>query len=147
MELSFFIRSRPVAKQSFKMGKFGGYKPKAVANWEAEVRLRASQAAANQGWVKVVKGYPVSLDITVTYKWPKAKPANMKWLPEGWGELVVRKPTRPDTDNLTKGIKDGLRDLWDDDSQVTDETIVKRYGPSALVGVLIRVRALPPLTT
>ena len=68
MELSFFIRSRPVAKQSFKMGKFGGYKPKAVANWEAEVRLRASQAAANQG-------------------------------------------------------------------------------PSALVGVLIRVRALPPLTT
>lgn len=54
------------------------------------------------------------------------------------------KTTRPDTDNLIKALKDTMTDLefWDDDSQVADERIRKKWTTKERAGVTIVIDTL-----
>jgi Holliday junction resolvase RusA-like endonuclease len=71
-------------------------------------------------------------------------------VPKGWpkarreaalaGRLLPLR--RPDGDNVSKALLDGLnRVVFEDDAQVTDLRIRKRYGPAT--GVWLRLRAVP----
>lgn len=53
--------------------------------------------------------------------------------------------TKPDCDNVTKGIKDALNGLaWDDDGRVYDERTVKVWAaPGEAEGTRVVIRALP----
>jgi Holliday junction resolvase RusA-like endonuclease len=54
------------------------------------------------------------------------------------------KTTRPDTDNLIKALKDTMTDLgfWDDDSQVADERVRKKWTTKERAGVTIVIDTL-----
>ena len=64
----------------------------------------------------------------------------VKWT---WqGETYRYKPTKPDTDNLQKALKDmmGLCRFWLDDAQVASEICEKMTGP--VPGIFVRLEVL-----
>ena len=76
---------------------------------------------------KPVQG-PVSVSIDAFYRCPKQRPKCIG--KEEWQnrDEPFEKPTRPDLDNVAKQVLDALNGVvWDDDSQVCDLRIRKRY--------------------
>lgn len=64
----------------------------------------------------------------------------VKWT---WpGETYRYKPTKPDTDNLQKALKDrmGLCRFWKDDAQVASEICEKFWGP--VPGIFVQLEVL-----
>lgn len=64
----------------------------------------------------------------------------VKWI---WqGKTDAYKPTKPDTDNLQKALKDsmGLCRFWLDDAQVASEICEKMTGPKP--GIFVRIEVL-----
>ena len=55
-----------------------------------------------------------------------------------WGKY---KTTRPDCDNYVKEIKDVMTDLkfWNDDAQVVDLRVIKRYSEKAVKGIMTKL--------
>ena len=88
--IEFFVDTRPIAKQSFRMGRGGGYQPKRVTDFKKYAQVLAIAAAKEQGWKKT--GEPLMLDLTFYFKCPKsAKKADK--------EAIRWHTKRPDLDN------------------------------------------------
>jgi len=111
--IEFFVDTRPIAKQSFRMGKRGGYQPKRVTDFKKYAQVLAIAAAKEQGWKKTDQ--PLSMDVTFVFRQPKNTKAADRTVAK-W------RTCRPDLDNLEKAITDALTDLMDDDSQVCMKT-------------------------
>lgn len=63
-----------------------------------------------------------------------------KWI---WqGKIEAYKPTKPDTDNLQKALKDAMTKggFWLDDCQVASEICEKMTGPTP--GIFVRIEVL-----
>ena len=63
-----------------------------------------------------------------------------KWI---WpGKTEAYKPTKPDTDNLQKALKDAMTKggFWGDDCQVASEICEKMTGP--IPGIFVRIEVL-----
>jgi len=63
-----------------------------------------------------------------------------KWI---WpGKTEAYKPTKPDTDNLQKALKDAMTKggFWGDDCQVVSEICEKMTGP--IPGIFVRIEVL-----
>lgn len=104
--------------------------PKESKDYKAFVRLIASQHAPENLITEDIK-----LTIDVYRKIPKSFSKKKRQMALN-GE--IRPTTKPDIDNLAKGIKDGLsKVLWHDDSQVIELTARKWYSenPRAVVTV------------
>ena len=107
--IEFFVDTRPIAKQSFRMGKRGGYQPKRVTDFKKYAQVLALAASKQSGWTKTDK--PLKLDLTFYFKCPKSASKADKG--------AIRWHTkRPDLDNIEKSITDALCDLMEDDSQI-----------------------------
>lgn len=104
---SFDIRGRgcnPLPKQSFKMGKRGGYTPERIKSWQELVATRAREAMNLQGQEMLTKLLLVEL-----------------WFWRGDGRRV-------DEDNLGKPVLDAMSKIvYADDSQIVDKITHKRY--------------------
>lgn len=136
--LEFFVDTRPIAKQSFRMGKRGGYQPKRVTDFKKLARTLAGEAARKGGWEKTDQ--PLSLELTFHFRCPKSAKKDEK--------QVVRWHTkRPDLDNVEKSITDALCDLMEDDSQVcfkTSRKIIAKFGEPE--GIWVCLSTLHPWT-
>ena len=68
------------------------------------------------------------LQLVVKWTWP--------------GQSYRYKPTKPDTDNLQKALKDmlGCVGFWHDDAQIASEICEKFYGP--VPGIYIKIEVL-----
>jgi Holliday junction resolvase RusA-like endonuclease len=76
---------------------------------------------------------PLRLEVHWTYPWlikHRKADRELAWRPS---------ETKPDCDNLCKILKDLMTDLrfWEDDSQVADLRIVKGYGDSPGIHILV----------
>lgn len=120
VKISFFVPGRPIAKQSFRVGRYGGYQPKRVTDFKKLARIIAQKAASEQGW-GTADG-PLHLDLVFRFRCPKSAKKAEKAI-ERWN---IR---RPDLDNVEKSITDGLCDLMGDDSQVCSKTSRKTIAP------------------
>lgn len=105
---------------------------KKTASYENMVAFTADQAMKALG-VSQFEG-PVDLTLNIWLKipasWPKKKQAEMD------GRFAPRKP---DSDNSTKIVMDGLNGVaWRDDVQVCRLVVEKRYGVRPRVDVVIR---------
>lgn len=120
MRISFFVPGRPIAKQSFRVGRFGGYQPKRVTDFKKLTQLLAVEAAKKQGWTK--DSGPLHLDLVFRFRCPKSAKKAEKLI-ERWSIK------RPDLDNIEKSITDGLCDLMNDDSQVCSKSSIKIIAP------------------
>ncbi|RUL56477.1 RusA family crossover junction endodeoxyribonuclease [Lysinibacillus antri] len=134
-KIQFEIPGDVQAQQRPKFSRAGnGVKavdPQESRDYKSFVRLVASQHAPD-----VLITEPIKLTIDVYRKIPKDKQTGPKMKLIGEGKL--RPTTKPDIDNLAKGIKDGLsKVLWHDDSQVIELVARKWYSenPRAVVTV------------
>lgn len=122
------------AQQRPKFSRFGNNvsvrDPKESKDYKSFVRLVASQVAPNTLITEEIR-----LRIDVYRKIPKSF-SKKKHQQAVDGEL--RPTTKPDIDNLAKGIKDGLsKVIWHDDSQVTELVARKLYSDNPRAEVTI----------
>jgi len=137
--IHFFVPGQPQGKgraRAFSKGngKIGHYTPAKTRSYEGEIKARAMQAmGANKATDK-----PISLDLALNYEIPKTWPKWKRHLALT-GDIV---PTvKPDSDNVTKAIKDALNGIaWNDDCQVVYLVVSKSYSESP--GVLVSVHRL-----
>ena len=134
--LTFEIPGDVQAQQRPKFSRYGNNvsvrDPKESKDYKSFVRLVASQVAPETLITEDIK-----LTIDVYRKMPKAISNSKKKLQQALnGEL--RPTTKPDIDNLAKGIKDGLsKVIWRDDSQVTELVARKWYSDNPRAEVTI----------
>lgn len=105
--------------------------PEKTANYENLVKLAGQKAM--EGRQMFLEAVDVVINIHVTP-------------PESWSQKkkraalddLIRPTSRPDLDNIAKGVSDALNEVvWKDDKQITDLVIRKRYAeiPQAVIYV------------
>jgi len=132
--LTFEIPGDVQAQQRPKFSRFGKgvsvRDPKESKDYKSFVRLVASQVAPETLITEEIR-----LSIDVYRKIPKSY---SKKKHQQAVDGVLRPTTKPDIDNLAKGIKDGLsKVIWHDDSQVTELVARKWYSDNPRAEVTI----------
>lgn len=123
-------QERPIAGKSFT-GKTVLYDPIKSRNFKQYVRMVAAQHAPR----KLITG-PVHLNLDFYRSTPKKYQTKPKQELIESGQLLPT--TKPDIDNLAKGVKDGLsKVIWQDDSQVVSMNVRKFYSMTPKVVVHI----------
>ena len=128
--IAFVIPGEPVAfARSGGNGKVR-YTPKRQRDFMALVKLAALKAMDG---ASPMAG-PVAMTIRATYlipkSWPRKRAANARW-----------RMSKPDADNIAKLVADSCNEIvFEDDAQVAELTVQKRYG--ALAGVTVTVAPL-----
>ncbi|MFJ8513397.1 RusA family crossover junction endodeoxyribonuclease [Lysinibacillus xylanilyticus] len=122
------------AQQRPKFSRYGNNvsvrDPKESKDYKSFVRLVAAQVAPDELITEEIR-----LCIDVYRKIPKSfsKKKHQQAV-----DGVLKPTTKPDIDNLVKGIKDGLsKVLWHDDSQVTELVARKLYSDNPRAEVTI----------
>ena len=135
--LTFFVPGKPVPKQSFRVGKRGGWQPKRVTDYRKRIVWIAKTVMAKSGWIKPNKQQPIGVTMAFCYQWPKSAPKYK-------AATTVLRTITPDVDNATKAILDGLSTagLWEDDRQVAKLEVTKLTVPRGRAGVHVRVETL-----
>jgi Holliday junction resolvase RusA-like endonuclease len=135
--MKIFIPGEPIAQPRVKVSTRGGF---ARAYVDAKHPIHAYKQAIRLAYVnaggEVLEG-PVSVRIVCWFERPKSHSKKRRQDPEP-------KTTKPDADNLAKGIGDALNEIaYNDDGQVYRLTVEKWYvGPSEpydSVGTIIEV--------
>jgi len=142
-KLTFSIEGKAKAKQSMRQAKWGNYMTSLdvveYANW---VKLNFRMVYPQHD-CKVFEDKPLQIIVDEYREVPKTKP---KWCKEKNYKAFVDKAladkirpiVKPDTDNISKNIKDALNKLaYPDDSQVVTEVIRKWYANKSMVRVSI----------
>ena len=138
MEIEFFIKGKPKAKQSVKFTRKGiKYTPgdiKEYANWVRLCFLNSFPA-----WSALeFKDKSLKVELNVYMAIPKGF-SKKKFAKALKGEL--RPIVKPDCDNIAKNINDALNGLlYPDDKQIVSLTVNKFY--SVTEGVNVKVGAL-----
>lgn len=119
INLKFDIR--PKAKQSFRIGKHN-YQSKDVIAYQNAIKLMAkSQLKQFDPFTEAISVY-----VVFAYKIPANK-KNVKF-----------KSSKPDIDNLLKGLFDGLNKIaWVDDSQIVEVHAMKIYDTNDYIDINI----------
>jgi len=127
--ISFFApgtpKGQPRVRACIRGRHAGVYDPGTADTWKQCVMLAAKQAMAGEYMRPLFNG-PLRVDLVVVFARPKfhftskgfIKPASPMW-----------HTTKPDADNLTKGVWDALTQtqVWQDDAQICHALISKRY--------------------
>lgn len=139
--LQIEIEGDPVAKARPRVCVFKGrahaFTPQKTVTFERFVQMVAKQAMTEQNFEKVNRPNGVRLKIESRFSVPKSwtKKEKLKALGGLKGHT-----SKPDVDNLQKAICDALNDVvFDDDSQVEEASIVKKYGETAGTTVTIEL--------
>lgn len=126
-------QGRPRAGKNFS-GKTVLYDPATSRDFKQYVKLVASQYKPQE----LISG-PIHLELTFYQPTPKKYHTKPKQALIDAGLLLP--VTKPDIDNLAKGVKDGLtKIIWQDDSQVVSMAVKKLYSMTPRVEVLIRYK-------
>lgn len=125
----FEIPGRPQAKQSMRVARIGHavrtYQPTEVTNYHGRVATFARLTIKEpiEGPVKLM----LIVRIMTPKSWSKKRQAGRNWA-----------TCRPDLDNLSKAIMDGLNGVaWHDDRQVVGLHVEKHYGDRDAVEVSV----------
>ena len=110
------------------------YTPEKTASYENLVKIAASQSMNGRALIDGAVSVQLAIYVTPPASWSQKKQRAALA-----GEVF---PTsKPDVDNVVKGIFDACNDVvWKDDKQVVDVAISKRYSIKAQA--VVQVRAL-----
>lgn len=125
---------KALAKQSYRSTKTGfGYQTKEVKAYQKAIKMLVCSMIPAKD--RPLQG-EIAISVEFVFKHPKS------WSNARVDELKTRfvhKPTKPDIDNLLKGLFDALNGcLWIDDAQVVSVIASKRWGRSDMVGIICR---------
>jgi Holliday junction resolvase RusA-like endonuclease len=131
-QVIFIVKGEPKGKGRPRLNRYSGsiYTPTETTNYEKLVALSYSGSA---------KGYkftsPVKVTVKAYHKPPKGK---SKKVVEDMLNGHILPTKKPDADNIAKIILDGLNHIaWDDDTQVVEMMVTKRYSEEPMVAVII----------
>ena len=130
-QIVFIVKGEPKGKGRPRFTKTGRvYTPSETSHYEELVGLSYQNSA---------KGYqftsPVKVSIRAFHKPPNGK---SKKVVEDMLNGRILPTKKPDSDNLAKIILDGLNKVaWDDDTQVVEMIVTKRYSEEPMVAVTI----------
>ena len=132
--IKFTVYGEPVAQGRPRFARMGNtvktYDPEKSANYKEIVRAEALKFRPE----KPLTG-PISLVVLVYRSIPKSFPKKRTIQAQ---EGYIRPITRPDIDNIVKGVKDSLKGvIWKDDSQVVTLTAKKYYSDVPRIEVVI----------
>ena len=119
-KVKFTVHSEPRGKERPRFNGKHAYTPKNTRNYEELVRYEYIYQCGTIRFKKALK-----VEITAWYSIPNY----LSKLDKSYMRENRKLPTKkPDCDNIAKAILDALNDLaYDDDKQVTDLLITKRY--------------------
>lgn len=137
----FRVPGPPIAKGRPRVALRGGhavaYTPARTVRYESTVALLASQAMAGRPAATGPVELSVVADFPIPASWPKKRRQDAE-------DGLLAHGHRPDLDNVTKAVLDGLAGIVvADDSQVAVLFAEKRY--SSVPGVHVVVRQWQPL--
>jgi Holliday junction resolvase RusA-like endonuclease len=131
--VTIVVMGAPVGKGRPRFTRDGhAYTPDKTRSYEQSV---AKTAKAEMGSRQPIDG-PVQMYFRAVFEIPKS-----------WSEKkrmdallgVIRPTGKPDADNILKGVADSLNGIvYRDDSQITEISGSKRYGPQAFVTVTVK---------
>jgi Holliday junction resolvase RusA-like endonuclease len=114
ISLDLTLRIKPVPKQSFRFTRFGkSYQSKNVVLYTKFIQFETKKQMEILGITRKLNG-PVKATISFIYKKEKQ-------------DKLISKTTRPDIDNLCKGILDALKGIVYDDDSIISILIAGKY--------------------
>lgn len=136
--VSFRVPGKPVGKGRPRAAKRGKhitlYTPEETATYESTVALAASQAMYGEPLIEGPVDVLMRIDLPVPSSWSQRKQRDALS-----GTIIPT--TKPDMDNVIKAIFDAINGVvWNDDTQVADLRVRRRYG--ATPGVNVHVLSL-----
>lgn len=128
-QIVFTIKGEPIGKGRPRFTKTHVYTPEKTSHYESLVAWSYSNSA---------KGYKFTSPVRVTIKAYHKPPKKSKKVVEDMLNGHILPTKKPDVDNVAKIILDGLNKVaWEDDTQVVDVMVTKRYGEEPMVAVII----------
>lgn len=129
-QVIFTIKGEPRGKGRPRFTKTGRvYTPTETAQYENLVALSYRNSA---------RGYKFTSPVRVTIKAFQKPPKKSKKVVEDMLNGRILPTKKPDLDNIAKIILDGLNKIaWDDDTQVIEMMVIKRYAEEPLVAVIV----------
>jgi Holliday junction resolvase RusA-like endonuclease len=136
VEINFVVPGQPVGKGRPKFARRGNfmtaYTPEKTASYENLVKVKAQEAMQERALVEGAVSVEIKLHVMIPESWSKKKQ-------QAAISHHVLPTSKPDADNVIKGIFDALNGIvWRDDKQVVDLTVVKRYALTAQAEVKVR---------
>lgn len=134
--ITFTIPGNPIGKGRPKFARRGNftvaYTPEKTASYENLVKMQADSAMAGRPPVEGATDVEIALFVVPPASWSQKKQKAALA-----GEIF---PTsKPDVDNVIKGIFDAMNDIvWRDDKQVVDLAVKKRYAEVPMAKVTVR---------
>lgn len=135
-KITLIIKRKPMAKQSFRMGKRGAFLPKKQKE-EMKALYMIIKNQIPKGF-KMFKGALIVSDLVFAFKHPKSFKKKERMFLQSGGELP--KITRPDLqDNLCKMIFDVMQKvgIYKDDAQVIELHSKKVWASSDYIKITI----------
>lgn len=128
--IAFVIPGVPVGKGRPKFARRGNfvtaYTPEKTASYENLVKMAAAEAMAGRDILSGAVSVGIHLFVTPPASWSQKK-QNQAIAGQG-----IYPTSKPDVDNVIKGIFDAMNEIvWKDDKQVVDVVVSKRYCTSA----------------
>ncbi len=139
MELKLIVPGQAIPKQSAKFTQISGfiraYQPSKVCNYANFIKLCFIDKYKDHN-PDVFKGKMLEMNVTEFRMIPMSKSKKFKQRALT-GDL--RPITKPDTDNITKQVKDALNKLaYHDDAQIVRDVTEKFYSDIPRVEILIK---------
>lgn len=134
--VAFVIPGAPVGKGRPKFARRGNfvttYTPEKTASYENLVKVKAEEAMAGRPVFEGAVSVVIWLYVTPPASWSQKK---QRAALEG----AIFPTSKPDVDNVVKGIFDACNDIvWRDDKQACDVTVRKRYATTARATVQVK---------
>ena len=134
--ITFTIPGQPVAKGRPKFARRGNfvttYTPEKTAGYENLVKMQADAAMAGRPPIEGAADVEIALFVTPPASWSQKKQRAALA-----GETFPI--SKPDVDNVIKGIFDAMNDIvWRDDKQVVNLVVRKRYADTPMARVIVR---------
>lgn len=136
--INFTIPGTPVGKGRPRFARRGNfvatYTPEKTASYENLVKVKAEEAMQGRPIIDVAVSVVILLFVTPPASWSQKKQRAALA-----GDIFPT--TKPDVDNVIKGIFDACNEIvWRDDKQACDVRVIKRYAENARA--VVQVEAL-----
>lgn len=136
--IAFVIPGTPVGKGRPKFARRGAfvttYTPEKTASYENLVKVKAEEAMRGRTIIDGAVAVQICLFVTPPASWSLKKQRAAL-------EHVTMPTSKPDVDNVIKGIFDAMNEIvFRDDKQVVDLSVQKRYAETARA--FVKVTAL-----
>lgn len=136
--IAFVVPGTPVGKGRPKFRRMKNfvttYTPEKTASYENLVKVKAQEAMSGHAVIAGPVEVSIRLIVTPPASWSQKKQREAL-------EGRIFPTSKPDVDNVLKGIMDACNEIvFKDDKQAVDVLVAKRYGTQAMA--MVEVKAL-----